>query len=505
MSMTEITMDRREGKTRVGLEADVRMLPPGPLRTIWGSTKNICESGMFVFSAETYSVNSELLCDLCLPHPHPNLPVRGRVAWIQEQPSPGMGIEFVDLTEPDRSILGEILEEQVVQHEDVKVWFESLTYPIRAKAARSGQSLLLRSALRFLRLSSPVVVYDAAAEKQTESYSGVLQSVTLRHDYSTSIPELLVRLDLTDAPPQPSLEGARLELDPAPTDAPLAPEEPASQGEIVAQVPAPPERPTWEPSVLSQLPLEPLNTRVAAPIASSSDEWVIDLPAEDPRETSDWRLEGPTEEEQGLQARRRGARPWLVALLLVALGFGTTYLTAVYTNLWARASALVASWDDEGPAPTSPVSPPPAATPAPAAEDNAEKPAPPPLPKQTPAPPPPKKQASRAPAKGTLAPRVITHDGHKMLVVPLKGSTDGAVHYLLANPKGIAVNLPKAKPRAPFGDFRLGKEDHPFSLIWLHTRGDGVHVRVHFAEGLPEHRLRILEQELRVELRPPAK
>jgi hypothetical protein len=75
------------------------------------------------------------------------------------------------------------------------------------------------------------------------------------------------------------------------------------------------------------------------------------------------------------------------------------------------------------------------------------------------------------------------------------------VHYRLADPDGLVVNLPNARPRARFGDYSLS--DPPFRLIWLRRRNGGLHIRVLFKGKLPTYRLKLRRGAVQVLLDEP--
>jgi len=101
---------------------------------------------------------------------------------------------------------------------------------------------------------------------------------------------------------------------------------------------------------------------------------------------------------------------------------------------------------------------------------------------------------------GTSLPAGVTLDEARgTLLVSLRGSVAGAQHYPLANPDGVAINLPAGLPRVSWGDYRVQRAG--FRSLWVRKRPDGgTHLRVLVSSGMrPE--LRITPRAVQVTLR----
>lgn len=478
--MTELSLERRQGR-RVRLNTPVRILQQGQPRT--GLMRDLSEAGMFVSTDAPCAVDAELVCDVCLPAPHQSLPVRGRVLWVQKEPEPGMGIEFIDLSEPDRSLLQRAIL-GAPDAQEVKVWLETLTHPIRARVSPAEGGVLLRAPLPFLRLLSSVVVYPVDGAGQAKSLSGTLDAVTLRPGEGT-VPELQLHLSV---PPAAALAEA-----PTVVDRPRSP-----AGRVATPVTstdastAAGELTTREPTdQLLPLREEPYSLETTPPTKTG---W--SLPEGDPGARSDWTLgagDAAAALPQPVPARWR-AWLWLAALAMV----GVTAASMVYTKSWTRAwswarSRLAAASSPPSARPTivplaapaPPAAPTPVALPPPADEA--------PTVKQDP--------LVVAPFVGAPPARLDPHvgqspSGEPMLEVPIEGNTKDAVHYRLAHPDGLVINLPNARPRARFGDYRV--EHDTFRLVWLRRRESGLHVRVLFTGKLPPYRLKLQRDVVQV-------
>ena len=492
------SVDRRQGQ-RKRLDTPVRILRPGYPDTLVGSTRNLSELGMFVRMDAPLSVGAELACDVCLPEPHQSLPVHGRVVWVQDKPEPGIGVELLELSEEDRTLLNRVIYDS---NNHVKVWLDTLTHPILASVTPSEHGVVLSAPLPFLRLLSKVVV--CPVDQPKAGFSGTLDAVTLRPGPST-VPEL--RFHLTCQPPQR----------PAPTCRVAVPITPVSQaaGEFVAQ-----RHPTvkieQEPTVvpaenhLLQIDEHPHSLESSgADAGDGAPGWT--LPPVAPGARSHWTLS--SDEVAAAVEARSGAQHlwlWLAAAAMVSVTLGSM----VYTKSWSRAwnwtrthmGSLPAAAPAHLTAPTIiPVAAPTQPIPAAPVREGDD---------------PPAQRASRAkdlprvqqgPLEPLTAPpvgvppvrdkpHVVQIEGEQTLVVPINGSSKDVVHYRLANPDGLVVNLPNARPRARFGSYPL--KEQPFRVIWLRRRSGGLHLRVLFSGKLPTYRLKILDNAVRVVLEP---
>jgi Tfp pilus assembly protein PilZ len=498
-STEQAELDR---EPRIDLATDVRILTSGQSNTIQASTQNISESGMFVVTEDVCSVNAELVCDVSLPNL--NLPVRGRVVWVQTAPRPGMGIEFLDLNEADLTALREVVATQVADQpgQPVKVWMEALPQPIRAEAVQTGHGVLLRSELSFLKLASPVLVYPADADQQQsgESYSGVLEEVSLTMNSAGTAPVLLLHMHFTpqeSVEPAGSVESVEL-VEPAEEDLSEIPVEVDSErfGEDRICKPVEP-----EPKVEVAAVAEPKVVLGDPELQGDEPSWELGLES-DPCARSYWSLEGPEDVEVRPPRRRH---PWLWSATLLMAGLAVASMA--YTDLFPRARQKAMTWlayaglaegsaAVEAPQAQAPQAQAPQVSasevPAPTNDDL-----------ELTAPPAP---AAKPPAVATVSGlgnyKIVTGaQGDKELVVLLKGSTKEGKSYRLGNPDGVAFNLPSARPQARYGSHRLDRSS-AFRRVQIRPRSGGTQVRVLFWGNAPPYEVKVLPRQIRVTLLP---
>jgi hypothetical protein len=63
------------------------------------------------------------------------------------------------------------------------------------------------------------------------------------------------------------------------------------------------------------------------------------------------------------------------------------------------------------------------------------------------------------------------------LSVSFAGSIRGARRYILANPPGLAIHLPRARARTATGVYKVNDQ---FTQLWIRTRGTGSNLRFFF-------------------------
>ena len=88
--------------------------------------------------------------------------------------------------------------------------------------------------------------------------------------------------------------------------------------------------------------------------------------------------------------------------------------------------------------------------------------------------------------KGEPGPEVRSEEGEDVLaVVPFEGSAEGFNHYPLAQPRGVAVNLPNGRAALAMG--RHTVQGDGFRWVWIrqHERG-GIRIRFTLAYRTPE-------------------
>jgi hypothetical protein len=97
----------------------------------------------------------------------------------------------------------------------------------------------------------------------------------------------------------------------------------------------------------------------------------------------------------------------------------------------------------------------------------------------------------------------VEHDGEEIVaVVPFEGSTEGMTHYPLAQPHGIAVNLPNAHSVLALGRHTVMNEGVRWVWIRRYEKG-GIQVRFTLAYRTPEVRsVEVSDGTIRLRLVP---
>jgi type IV pilus assembly protein PilZ len=81
---------------------------------LYASIANISQMGIFVKTTDPLPVGTKLMLSFSPPG-HESFKLEGAVAWVNklrpggDNPNPGMGVKFIDLTLPDRERLVEII------------------------------------------------------------------------------------------------------------------------------------------------------------------------------------------------------------------------------------------------------------------------------------------------------------------------------------------------------------------------------------------------------------
>ena len=74
-------------------------------------------------------------------------------------------------------------------------------------------------------------------------------------------------------------------------------------------------------------------------------------------------------------------------------------------------------------------------------------------------------------------PDVSADAGHASILIPIRGSTTGASHKLLDNPKGVLITLPKAESMISMEFYKIRHDG--FLNLWIkHDDTDGTTLRL---------------------------
>ncbi len=369
----------------------------------------------------------------------------------------------------------------------VKIWFEGLPQPIPARAESLSDSQLLTVELPYLRRNTEVFISDA----EGESRKGFMTEVSL-----VAGPE--PKLQLLVQTGQPVFEPV--------SELPLM----SDEGGGLESVELSEEPASLEPDLESDLDhrtstvplLTPLDDVAPAPRPRRAVEPGADAPPE--RRQEDRRQEDRRQVTTRLHSpprelERPPSRRWwgLAAVALLLIGGAVMYYHGEARQP-ALGVAQAASRPVEEPTPVPAPIPVPVPLPPAPVEPAEQKPVEQKPVEQKPA-------AKKAPAEerppvDRSAPRVWLGGKHPVLVVPIEGSTRGADSYALANPDGVAVNLPHARLNGlkTFYQFEAGA----FKQLNVWGRKGGLYLRLFFHGKLPPHKLHFDKDAVRCTVYP---
>jgi hypothetical protein len=95
---------------------------------------------------------------------------------------------------------------------------------------------------------------------------------------------------------------------------------------------------------------------------------------------------------------------------------------------------------------------------------------------------------------GTPGPELTVDGDRATVVVPVEGSTGGMIHYSLARPRGLVVNLPHARPGLPVGVHAVRRDG--FRFVWVRELPEGgLQVRFTFTRPTPDERVLDVEDQ----------
>jgi hypothetical protein len=457
----------------VDFRESVRVIWPGEVSGVVARAVNLSPAGILV-DAPTPTpcpVGSDVLCDVTLPR-GPRL-LRGRVAHRRMLASQkvGMGIEFVDLSPREVAELRDIVGESEERPQRVKVRFEGTNQIVRARAHATPEGFRLATALPFLKADTEVDI--ALSPDERVNARGWVSGVALDESHADGVPRLLIDVQVDGR------RGHALGQDDktpvvdhkTPVVQPLSPHltmpgyvfEPEELGALresatIASLDAPIHvaAPAPDPAFAYATDFAPGFVPSVSSLGAPLPE-IADGPASGPSNLNEGDL---TEVIPIAPVERRGWSSFGVGMLV---GVGLLALLAVFILVRPGAKHAVA--------PAS-ISPPSVVT-APV--------------------------AAPAPAPEVVAPEPVAAAPTEF-VVGLKGSVAGARRYLLANPDGVAFNLPRAR-----ATMKLGTYPSPapgLRNVWVRALpGGGTHLRFHFESDQPAPTVELAEDGVHVSSR----
>jgi hypothetical protein len=449
---------------RVVYHTKMRLRSPGREQSVVARVQNLSPSGVFITASDLPAAGTEVLCRMLVAGERCTL--RGLVAWVRAEGiegaidgEPGAGIQFVDVSGREAELLARVSQPVATDRQSVDVWFEGMSAPIKSHASISDDALSLSTKLPFLRLNSPVRV-SFVRRGVEEMRSGILEAVTLEPSAEDGIP----RLQLTVSTPLPdsatgTIEVPELAAGFTPPEGMLV-REPRT---VIDPSTVIEPRTVIDPMSVETPPVEPLQ---AAPEPASAP--VLQRQVNDQDRTR--RMVRPSEPITLVPpvpvvspAPRQTSVGTKLAMGVVTLGVvGVLAYVVTQKSEPAPRPEKVAAVAEARPrieALTQPGAPaPPAARPRPTVVPVVEK------------------AAVEEPAAEKPSVEKPAIDEVPSLAIALVGSAKGMQFYRLAEPPGVAINLPHAYPRPG----ATGRMPGPFKKLVVQRRGPGSQLRLYF-------------------------
>lgn len=484
---------------RIVYHTKVRLRAPGRETSVVARVQNLSARGIFVTASDIPDAGTEVQCRLTLAGERRTL--RGRVAWVrpasQATPlkSPGAGIEFIHLGDKDADLLSRLVEPVVDgERQPVDVWFEGMKAPVRCQAVVMGEGLRLSTRLPFMRLASSVRV-SLTQHGAPDVRIGTLDAVTLEPSTEDGVPhlQLTVSTPLLDSA-QGTIRVEEPRRNRTPTEGVLVGGgEPSTVVDMTVVAPPPAAALDADTTAVAPAPVAapPVVISARTEVSDRDRTQRIQLPN---RPAS---LQAPAPKAPPL--RRSWKHDLVAGWRALAVGFGAGALVVALGTVFFRGPAA----PTPAPQPPTAVSAVPARPepparpvasagvtiePLPAGGTSAPTALPAPETAEAPtqaerpvvtaiAPAPPAAPAARV--TGGDMPVTIEGDT-RSIELSVVGSIKGAQSYRLADPPGIAINLPRARTRLAAGTYRPGEG---FRQVWIQRRPVGTHVRFLFDPG----------------------
>jgi hypothetical protein len=438
---------------------------------------------MFVEADEHLPVGSPLMCNVPFGRDEQAMQLRGRVAWLRspgksdtDRPG-GVGIEFVDLSDAESDQLSDIVGGNHERSHQLSLHLEGMESPVRGEAHLTDKGLFFRSPLPFLALESEVGI-TFPEEESDEDYEGTIVGVDVFNDPGSPIPRLQVEVavraeelpDLTDIPAgdedSDDLEYEMLQIDAADTEKTEGDPEMTALPQEIPIVVVPEEAPSESPpeEAVVQLIQHEETERILKmplgqvwPAAAVLVGCILGILAfafsgeEKPPPVAPVNSEASESEqvraliEAPAQERARVAEEELALARIraAAMDQSEQELEIEFGDV------------DVTTEPSTPTAPP-----------------------------------SAVSEVESIAGARISSDGEGLVIrLPIEGSLERADDYRLADPPGIAVNLPYAKPRAGFHK-SVEPEHEELRALWVRERLGGLLERARAVRGRREPWLR---------------
>ena len=509
--------------------------PAGSPREVHARSHNLSASGIFVEARQLVEVGTRVMCDIPLPGGTRRL--AGEVARLQPLPfsssAVGLGIRFVELDASARTLLEALVQREQEPAHLVHARFEGMAEAVRSQAVLTKDGVRLSAALPFLKPGSTVEISFVSGKSRVLS-RGVVREAVVDNRGPDGVPRLSVDVRLlnrTGGLGRPD-DGADMIEEPDEDDV-TAVETPRARAAQQAARPSAP-RPAVEPVHPHDRPGGPAAAAHARPAPAPG-------PGGACRRRPRWCRGRRTRPGWCGRSRSAWGSPAALALFILGVAVARQRLDPaprppVATERAVRGPTIEpaqghrAGRSPPRPRPAIDEAPPPAelprtlylpwrqgearagtvpaAPPSRSAPPNRSAPGPrlPPNGRGGPRRPRPRPTARPVDLPELLAPTYTTedalrtavpvpsdapgptmeHDGEELVaVVPFEGSTEGMTHYPLAQPHGIAVNLPNAHSVLALGRHTVMNEGVRWVWIRRYEKG-GIQVRFTLAYRTPE-------------------
>ena len=187
---------------RIAYAAGVRLSANDVEQPCEGQTINLSRSGLLLECQRSFVVGTEIHCEL--PLADEPLQLRGRISRVETLADDRvrLAVQFVELGEPELGSLSRLLRETGGAFHLVRVRFEGMPEPMRARAVVTEQGIHLSTSLSFLRLRSRVDVTFPAGSDWAHT-RGRVMDVHLDRWTPDGVPRLAVQLARTTETPAP--------------------------------------------------------------------------------------------------------------------------------------------------------------------------------------------------------------------------------------------------------------------------------------------------------------
>jgi hypothetical protein len=498
----------QRSQPRVKYPVEVRLSAPVIDHVLVARSLNLSPTGILLEVRESLDVGTRVTCEIPLPGGTRKL--AGLVVRVEALPlslsGVGLGIRFVDLEPATEQVLRGLVQTEDPVSRLARVRFEGVRETWRSQAVPTADGIRLATVLPFLRTGCEVSVSFVSGSSRVLS-RGIVRDVSIEPRQPDGVPRLAVNVQF----PREN-EPDYLPMDTG--EEVTAVESPHGRARITATRAAEGQAANTRPSLDARRLLHPSRRRTLRLRGRPRPRGPQTRLARRPLAQLAIRVGIYSVAAVALVATGSALARWSAARPPAPVALTTASNDGI-PALRSSAASEPAPRDTPAPPPAAPVGTSPTAAPSreiaaePSAEPTTSPPsvagAPsdpltglPPLPPGTPGP----RVSYRAPDGSAVD---TPQPGSELTVeVPFAGSAEGAIHYALAQPRGVAVTLPNAHSVLPVGRHAVFNEG--FRYVWIREQEQGgIQVRFMFAYRTPVLRaLEVDEGMVRVRVAPTA-